>query len=127
MSGKPLGYKATLSKCCPICEQMFFTQSNTPFKRKIKGKTVYYCSYSCKQSSYMLNMDGHADERKAENEKKRYQKRKEAGYFVDYRAENRDRERQRSHDNYHRDIETSRAKGRFYYRKKKLLQQEVTQ
>lgn len=91
--------RKTLFRQCDICEKSIVTTADTPFIRQVlrEGRqiTVYYCSESCKKSSYKYIswFDGRAEERRKERENKRDVREKNRRYYLAHANEMRERAR----------------------------------
>ncbi len=115
--------RLTLIRNCAICGKSFLTTADTPFMRGVVSDgrqiTCYYCSESCKLASYKHRFDGKAKERKRERDKNRDRSEWWKKYYAEHGEEKRERERRRRADM----SEEERAEeGRFYRKKRKLLE-----
>ena len=69
--------RLTLFRTCYVCGQTMITTADSPFMRVLanvdgkKQKICYFCSESCKQSTYIHNFDGLEWQRRKEREKAR--------------------------------------------------------
>lgn len=114
----------TLIRTCYVCGKTFLTTADTPFVRQLpnvdgkKSKTCYFCSESCKQSTYKHLFDGKANERKRARDRNRDRTLQWTRYY----AEHGDEVRERRKRNWYAMPEAERsAEGHYYRRKRKLL------
>lgn len=91
--------RKTLFRQCDICGKSIVTTADTPFIRQVlrEGRqiTVYYCSESCKKSSYKYIswFDGRAEERRKERENKRDVREKNRRYYATHADELKEKKR----------------------------------
>lgn len=85
--------RLTLFRTCYVCGQTMITTADTPFMRQLKNvdgkkeKTVYFCSESCKNSTYKHLFDGLAWKRREEKEQNRNIKEKNYKYYHAHKEE----------------------------------------
>lgn len=118
--------RLTLFRTCYVCGQTMITTADTPFVRQLinvdgkKQKTCYFCSESCKQSTYKHLFDGCEWVRRKEREEKRDAKEKNYKYYHDHEEEMRKR---RKHQ-YYAMTQKERDKENEYRRKKHMANRE---
>lgn len=127
--------RLTLFRTCYVCGQTMITTADTPFMRQLpnvdgkKQKTCYFCSESCKQSTYIHNFDGLAWKRKQEYEAQRDTKEKNRRFYAAHAEEMRERSRAQRAAMTEEDKEKERIYRRAYlrdYRARKKEQCETT-
>ena len=93
----------TLYRTCGVCGKEFSTTADTPFVRAMPNpdwshvKTVYFCSESCKESTYKYNLDGLTWKRREERERKRDTKEKNFKCYHAHEEEMRERRKRAYH------------------------------
>ena len=108
--------RLTLFRECYACGQRIITTADTPFMRQmtnVNGKkqaTVYFCSESCKQSSYK------------QREKTGRRSRDRTEWRKQYYARNKEKEKAYSKARYWADPEAAREANRHARKKRKLIQ-----
>ena len=113
----------TLFRTCYVCGQMMVTTADTPFMRQLynvdgkKQKTVYFCSESCKESTYKHHFDGLAWKRREEREAQRDNAARNKHYYDNHA----DQERERAKQRYHAMTEEDRSKLNAYRRRQRAL------
>lgn len=116
--------RKTLFRQCDICGKSIITTADTPFIRQVlrggRQLTVYYCSESCKKSSYkyLSWFDGKAEERQKERETKRDVREKNRRYYAAHAEELRERARIYRRNN----PEEVAVRNAYNKRKRKLLE-----
>lgn len=94
--------RLTLYRTCHVCGQTMITTADTPFVRQLPGvggkkqKTCYFCSESCKNSTYLHNFDGLYWKRKEEYDRERDARRDRGEENRRYYAAHREAERERT-------------------------------
>ena len=102
------------------------TTADTPFMRQLydvdgkKQKTVYFCSESCKESTYKHHFDGLAWKRREEKEARRDTTAKCKRYYETHADERREYAKQR----YHAMSDEERAKLNAYRRRQRVLRKK---
>lgn len=90
----------TLFRTCYVCGQTMITTADTPFMRQLrnvdgkKQKTVYFCSESCKDSTYIHHFDGLAWKRRKEKDSQRDNSARNRRYYERHREQELERSRQ---------------------------------
>lgn len=113
--------RLTLYRTCFVCGREFTTTADSPFMRQMpnvdgkKQKTVYFCSESCKQSTYKHLFDGKAAVRKAERYSTRDIKAKNYKYYHAHEDAMRERRRRQ----YYSMTQEDRDKENEYRRKRR--------
>lgn len=116
--------RRTLFKICHACGKSFVTTADTPFVRMLpnvdgkKQKICYFCSESCKKSSYKHLWDGKAEERKRARDASRDVKEKNRKYYQTHQEEERARARRR----YWMNHESALQDNRFNRKKRKAME-----
>lgn len=114
--GKHAEKRLTLFKECAVCGKSFVTTAETPFKRTVNNKVCYYCSESCKRSSYKHLFDGKAWERRKAREEQRDVSAKNKRYYEAHKPQ----ELARAKARYWADPERARADQAYQRRKRRL-------
>lgn len=102
------------------------TTADTPFMRQLydtdgkKQKTVYFCSESCKESTYKHHFDGLAWKRREEREAQRDNVARNKSYYDNHA----DQERERAKKRYHAMSDEERANLNAYRRRLRALQKK---
>lgn len=123
---KTTGNRRTLFRTCFVCGQTMITTADTPFMRQLcntdgkKQKTVYFCSESCKESTYKHHFDGLAWKRREEREAQRDNAARNKRYYDNHA----DQERERAKYRYHAMSDEERAKLNAYRRRQRALQKK---
>ena len=113
----------TLFRTCYVCGQTMITTADTPFMRQLrnvdgkKEKTVYFCSESCKESTYIHHFDGLSWKRRKEREARRDKSAQNKRYYENHA----DQERERAKQRYHSMSDEERAKLNAYRRRQRAL------
>lgn len=114
-----------LVRTCYVCGRTFPTTADSPFMRQMynvdskKQKTCYFCSESCKNSTYKHRFNGRADIRRQERERAREASRDRSAYNRRYYAEHADAERERAKKAYHAMTQSERDAWNWYRRAKR--------
>ena len=93
-----------LIRTCYVCGKTFPTTADSPFMRQLynvdgkKQKTCYFCSQTCKNSTYKHNFDGLADQRRYERDLNRDNRERNRLYYQRHADAGRERAKQRYHD-----------------------------
>lgn len=117
-----------LIRTCHTCGKTFPTTAASPFMRMMPNddgkyhKIAYFCSETCKKSSYKYNMDGLAWKRRQERPR---DKEKRAETWKRYYAENGDKIRAHRRARYQETKDSGLSETQFYRRKRQLLDKEV--
>ena len=110
-----------LYRTCGVCGKAITTTADTPFVRQLmcEGRqiTTYFCSETCKNSTYKHLFDGRADIRRAEREANRDRTASNKRYYELHAEQERERQRQR----YWSDPERYRAENRYQRKKRQLI------
>lgn len=118
--------RLTLFRECYVCGQTMVITADTPFMRQLKNvdgkkqKTVYFCSESCKNSTYKHLFDGLAWLRKKEHDANRDIKEKNYKYYHDHEEKLRERRKQQ----YYAMTHEERDKLNEFRRKKRNVNKE---
>lgn len=118
--------RRTLFRTCFVCGRTMTTTADTPFMRQLhnvdgkRQKTVYFCSESCKESTYRHHFDGAAWKRREEREARRDNTERNRRYY----EANRDRERERAKQRYHAMSQEERDKGNAWRRRMRAIQKK---
>lgn len=116
-----------LIRTCYVCGRTFPTTADTPFMRQMynvggkKQKTCYFCSESCKNSTYKHLFDGRADIRRQAREQVRESTRDRKAYNHRYYAEHAEQERDRAKNAYHSMTQAERDSLNWYRRAKRYI------
>lgn len=116
----------TLFRTCYVCGQTMITTADTPFMRQLydvdgkKQKTVYFCSESCKESTYKHHFDGLAWKRREEKEARRDNSERNKRYYETHADERREYAKQR----YHSMSDEERAKLNAYRRRQRAMRKK---
>lgn len=92
--------RLSLYRTCHVCGKSFLTTADTPFVRQLynvdgkKQKTCYFCSLSCKNSTYKHRFDGLAWQRREQYEASRDVTEKNRRYYEAHREQELERSRQ---------------------------------
>lgn len=95
--------RRTLFRTCFVCGRTMSTTASTPFMRQLRdvdGKKqaiVYFCSETCKNSTYIRHFDGLAWKRREEKEARRDNTERNRRYYEAHRDQERERAKQRYH------------------------------
>ena len=110
-----------LYRTCGVCGKSITTTADTPFVRQImcEGRqiTTYFCSETCKRSTYKHLFDGKAHIRKAERDAKRDISAKNRLYY----ERHAEQERARAKARYWSDPERYREDNRYQRMKRRIM------
>ena len=118
--------RRTLFRTCHVCGKSIATTSSTPFMRQMldvegrKQKTVYFCSESCKASTYIHHFDGLAWKRREEKEARRDNAARNRRYYEAHR----DQELERAKQRYHAMTQEERDKLNAYRRRQRAMKKK---
>lgn len=118
--------RLNLIRTCYVCGRTFPTTADTPFIRQMynvdgkRQKTCYFCSLSCKQSTYKHKFDGLEWQRRKQREANRDPV-KRSEYNRRYYATHAEQEKERARQAYWSMTEEERlAASKFQHAKEKI-------